>query len=316
MDDEAWLWHARYGHLNFRSLHELGAMEMVEGIPLIRRGEQVCAGCALGKQHLAPFPRGSTYRAMTGIELVHGDLCGHITPPTPGGKSFFLLIVDDYSRYMLLELLASKAEAFQYFKKIQAAAETKSGYHLKAFKTDRGGEFNSTVFAAYCSERGIKSNTTAPYSPQQNGVVEQRNQTIVEMARCLLKSMKVPAKFWGEAVKVAVYILNRSPTKSLNQKTPYEAWFSKKPGVQHLRTFGCRAYAKRVRPGVTKLSDRSIPGVFLGYETGTKAYRVYDPINDKLIVSRDVIFDEKRGWNWEEKMSSEGRSEEEASFSF
>ena len=117
--------------------------------------------------------------------------------------------------------------------------------------------------------------------------------------------MQVPGKYWGEAVKAAVYILNRSPTKSLNGKTPFEAWFGKKPGVKHLRTFGCLAYVKKVGPGVTKLSDRSVPGVFFGYEPGTKGYRVYDPVNNKLMVTRDVIFDEKRGWNWVESSSSQ-----------
>jgi len=175
MSDEARLWHARYGHLNFRSLHELGAQEMVEGIPVIRRAEQVCDGCALGKHHRTPFPRASSFRAEAGLELVHGDLCGHVTPPTPGGKSFFLLIVDDYSRYMWIELLASKSEALQYFKKIKAAAEVESGHHLKAFRTDRGGEFNSGAFISFCDESSIKHNTTTPYSPQQNGVVERRN---------------------------------------------------------------------------------------------------------------------------------------------
>jgi len=119
------------------------------------------------------------------------------------------------------------------------------------------------------------------------------------MARCLLKSMGVPARFWGEAVKTAVYLLNCAPTKSLSDQTPFEAWFGRKPGVKHLRTFGCKAYVKRVGPGISKLSDRSVLGVFLGYEPRTKGYRIYDPMKDKLMISRDVIFDEKVIWNWE-----------------
>jgi hypothetical protein len=216
---------------------------------------------------------------------------------------------------MWLELIKSKDEAFTSFKKIKAAAESESGKRLKAFRTDRGGEFNSGVFTVYCNEHGIKHNTTAPWTPQQNGVVERRNQSVVEMARCLLKSMKVPGCFWGEAVMVAVYLLNRAPTKSLNGKTPYEAWFGKKPGVHHLRTFGCMAYAKKLGPGVSKLSDRSIPGVFLGYEPGSKAYRIYDPVNRKLIISRDVLFDERKGWNWGEKRTG-GTTDTEVEPSF
>jgi hypothetical protein len=105
--------------------------------------------------------------------------------------------------------------------------------------------------------------------------------------------------FLGEAVMVAVYLLNHSPTKSLNGKTPFKAWFGRKPGVRHLRMFGCVAYAKRNGPGVTKLDDRSTSGVFLGYELGTKGYMVYDAMNDRLLVTRDVVFNEKKAWNWE-----------------
>jgi hypothetical protein len=175
----------------------MGAQGMVQGLPLILRVEQVCDGCMLGKQHRKPFPQSSNYRATTGLELVHGDLCGQISPPTPGGKSFFLLIVDDHSRYMWLELLASKDEALQYFKKFKTAAELESAHRLKAFRTDRGGEFSSGAFVSFCSELGIKHNISTAYTPQQNGVVERRNQTVVEMARCLLKSKGVLGKFWG-----------------------------------------------------------------------------------------------------------------------
>ena len=172
MDETAWLWHARYGHLNFRALQELGSKEMVVRLPRVRAVEQVCDGCALGKQHRSPFPRASPYRAKEALELVHADLCGQISPPTPGGKSYFLLVVDDMSRYMWLELQATKDEAFVCFKKIKAAAEMESGRRLKAFRTDCGGEFNSGVFVTFCNDNGIKHNRTTPYTPQQNGVVE------------------------------------------------------------------------------------------------------------------------------------------------
>jgi len=94
------------------------------------------------------------------------DLCGQITPPTPGGKSYFLLIVDDFSHYMWLEVLAAKSEALECFKRFRAAADLESGRRLKAFRTDRGGEFNSGAFVVFCSDHGIKHNTTTPYTPQ------------------------------------------------------------------------------------------------------------------------------------------------------
>jgi transposase InsO family protein len=115
---------------------------------------------------------------------------------------------------MWLALLSTKDEALDALKKIQQAAETERELKLKAFRIDRGGEFTSKEFASHCEDHGIKHFLTAPYTPQQNGVVERRNQTVVGMARSLLKSMGVPASFWGEAVTTAVYLLNRSPTKS------------------------------------------------------------------------------------------------------
>jgi hypothetical protein len=110
MEQEAWRWHARFGHLNFKALRELGSKGMVEGLPQIKQIEQVCDDYALGKQHRAAFPRASNYRASGGLELVHSDLCGQILPPTPGGKEYFLLVVDDYSRFMWIELLEKKVK--------------------------------------------------------------------------------------------------------------------------------------------------------------------------------------------------------------
>ena len=164
----------------------------------------------------------------------------------------------------------------------QAGVEGETGRKLRLLRTDRGGEFTSATFTTFCAEEGMGRQLTAPYSPQQNGVVERRNQTVVEMVRCLLKSMGVPSYFWAEAVKTAVYLLNRAPTRSLEGVTPYEAWHGRKPSVQHLRTFGCTAHVKRTGPGITKLSDRSTPMIFVGYEEGSKAYRAYDPATKKV----------------------------------
>lgn len=255
------------------------------------------------------------YRAKDLLELAHGDLCGPITPTTPGGSSYFLLIVDDCSRYMWLRLIKSKDQALGAFKIIKTRSDIECQGKLKTFKTDRGGEFNSKEFVDYCEEWGVKKLLIAPYSPQQNGVVERRNQTIVEMARSLLKSTNIPTRFCGEAVVTAVYLLNCSTTKGLFGKTPYEAWYDKKPSVHHFRTFGCVAHVKTVKPHTKRLDDRSIPMVFIGYEPGTKAYRCYDPKTDRLHVSRDVVFEEGRCWDWSaECMQEEASKSKESTF--
>jgi Integrase core domain len=225
-------------------------------------------------------------------------MCGPITPQTPADNKYFLLMVDDYSRYMWIVLLKSKDKAFQAFKEIKVAAEVETNAKLKAFRTDRGSEFKSNEFNDYCKQMGIKRYLTAPYSPQQNGVVERRNQTVVAMARSMMKSMNMPAEFWGEAVATAVYILNRAPTKSLIGMTPYEAWYKRKPAVHHMRTFGYVAHVKEVKDHIRKLAARSSPMVFIGYESGSKAYRVYDPSTKKVSITRDVIFEEEKAWDW------------------
>jgi transposase InsO family protein len=294
----AWRWHARYGHLNFPSLRKLAQQEMVRGLPLLQQVTQVCDGCLLGKQRRAAFPTQSKYRADEHLELVHGDLCGPIEPATPAGNRYFLLLVDDMSRYMWLTLIRSKDEAANAIKHFQAHAEVESGRKLRALRTDRGGEFTSIEFGEYCANLRVGRQLTAPYSPQQNGVVERRNQTIVATARSMMKAKGVPGRFWGEAMSTAVFLLNRSPTKSLDNQTPYEAWYGQRPAVHFLRTFGCVGHVKITKPGLKKLDDRSAPMVLLGYEQGSKAYRLYDPVSERVHVSRDVVFDEDAAWDW------------------
>jgi hypothetical protein len=126
-------------------------------------------------------------------------------------------------------------------------------------RTDNDGEFTAAEFASYCADEGVQRHYSASYSPQQNNVVEQRNQTAVGMARALLKQRGMSTVFWGEAVVTAVYILNRSPTKALNRMTLYEPWHGSKPAVSHLRVFSCLAFTKELGH-IGKLDDRSTPG--------------------------------------------------------
>lgn len=296
--DVSWLWHARYGHLNFDALRSLAQHDMVKGLPLVCHKDRVCDGCLIGKQRRLPFPKHATFRAEKSLELVYTDLCGPITPATPAGNRYFMLIVDDFSRFMWGVLLKTKDQAFVAFRRFKAAAELKSGLKLKVLRSDRGGEFTSVEFNSFCEDHGIQRQLTAPYSPQQNGVVERRNQTVVAMARCLLKSQNMPGCYWGEAVATAIYILNRAPTKSVAGKTPYEAWNGYKPNVGHLRTFGCLAHVKVTGPSGGKLADRSIPMVLIGYEKGSNAYRLVNPETNRVCVSRDVVFEESKGWQW------------------
>ena len=198
---------------------------------------------------------------------------------------------------MWLALLTTKDEAATAIIRLQKWVEAESSCKLRTLRTDHGGEFTSGSFTAYCAELGVERHLTAPYSPQQNGVVERRNQTIVGMARSLLKAKKVPGEFWGEPVSTAVFILNRSPTKSVDGKTPFEAWHGYKPDVHYKRAFGCVVHVRETRPGLKKLDDCSRPMIFVGYPAGTKGYRAFDPATGRVHITRDAVFDESARWD-------------------
>jgi hypothetical protein len=202
-----------------------------------------------------------------------------------------MLLIDDLSRYMWVVVLGSKGEVADAIRRAQAAAEAECGRKLRVLHTDNGGEFTVVEFTSYCVDEGVQRHYSAPYSSQQNDVIERSNQIVVGMAHTLLKQRGMPTVFWGEAVVTAVYIVSRSPTKTLNDRTPYEAWHGRKPAVSHLRVLGCLTFTKELGH-IGKLDDRSTPGVFIGYVEGSKAYHILDPGTQRVRTTRDVVFDE------------------------
>ncbi|XP_074324274.1 uncharacterized protein LOC141661189 [Apium graveolens] len=209
-------------------------------------------------------------------------------------KKLFFLLVDDYTRLMWVYMLKNKSDAFEVLKKFQVKVEKEKREKIGTFRTDRGGEFMSKEFISYCDNQGINRYFTAPYTPQQNDVVERRNRTVVEMGRSFLKQMKMPSVMWTEAIRHVVYVLNRLPTRALSGQTSHEVWKGCKPDIQHIRVFGCVVHMKVPSDKVKKLDDRSLMVVNLGKEPGTKAYRMFDPKEKKLYVSRDMVFEEER----------------------
>ena len=165
---------------------------------------------------------------------------------------------------MWLILLNEKGEAFEKFKRPKELIEQEVGESIITFRTDRGGEFTSRDFNMYCEDKGIRRHLTAPYTPQQNGVVERRNRLIMEMARSILKHMHMPNYPWGESVRHATYLINRIATRSLKDQTPYEVLRGRKPNLNHLRVFGCIGYTKVGKVHLKKLDDRSRVLVHLG----------------------------------------------------
>ncbi|KAG8480148.1 hypothetical protein CXB51_024926 [Gossypium anomalum] len=303
------LWHQRLGHANFKSMARMVSKEMVENFTKSVQNENVCEVCQMGKQARLPFPTNTTWRASSKLELVHSDVCGPMRTESLSGNRYFILFINDSTRYCWIYFLKHKSEVAQVFMKFKAAVETETGCKIKTIRSDNGTEYTSAQFQAICNDAGIKHQLTNVYTSQQNGVCERKNRSLLDMARCLLFEKKLPKNLWAEAVNTAVYLQNRLPTKALEQKTPFEGWFGFKPSVQHLRVFGCLCYAHIPAVKRDKLSKRAKPGILVGYSSVKKGYRILDPSTNKVQVSRDVVFDEKAYLNWE-RNQPEATSEE------
>jgi hypothetical protein len=165
-DDGAWQWHERFGHLNFEALKRLSANEMVRCLLCLDHAEQFCNVYVLTKQRRLPFPQQSSFRAKERLELVHGDLCGPVTLATLGGRRYFLLLVNDLSRYMWVMILGSKGEATNAIRRVQVDAEVECSRKLRMLRIDNGGKFTVAEFASYCVDEGVQRHYSALYSPQ------------------------------------------------------------------------------------------------------------------------------------------------------
>lgn len=287
------LWHRRYGHLGTKNMRKLVVKNMVVGLNCdMTKDIGVCEPCAEGKHHRTKFPTSGATRSDSVLGLVHSDVCGKMSTQSLSGSEYFLTLIDDKTRYTWVYVLRRKDQVFERFLEWRALVENSTGQKLKVLRTDNGGEFTSKEFESHLRKTGVKHELTVPRNPEQNGVAERMNRTIVEMARSMLADAKLPSKFWAEAVSTAVYLRNRSPTISVEGMTPFEALTSKKPHVEMFRVFGCLAYAHIPKVEREKFDPKARRCIFLGYGATTKAYRVYDVKRSKVVISRDIIFDE------------------------
>ena len=287
-------WHNRYGHLNEKDLKKLISKDMVKGVSLDSFAKMpFCEICVLGKQSATPFPQVSLTKSDKLLELVHSDVCGPMRTRSIGGAVSFVTFIDDKSRYVDVFFLKAKSEVKECFLKYKALAENETECQIKTLRTDNGLEYCGAELTKEIEQAGIRRERTVAHTPQQNGVAERMNRTLVEMARCLLIKSNLPPSFWAEAIATAAYIRNRCPSRNLDEITPFEARFGHKPDVSNLRTFGCKAYALNKEPGRSKLGPKSKPCIFMGYSDESKAYRLWDPAGRKIIKSRDVIFNEE-----------------------
>src|ERR1044072_2497163 len=224
------------------------------------------------------------------------------------GSKYYAIFIDDFSRMCWIYFLKFKSEVAEVFWKFKSWIENQSGLKFQILRTDNGAEYTSTKFNLFCEEEGIEHQLTTPYTPQQNGVSERKNRTVMEMARCLLNEKNLPKKFCAEAANTAVFLLNRLPTKAIKGKTSFEAWYGFKPLFSNLKVFGCVCFSHVPQVKRDKLGKKAEYGIFIGYSNVAKAYKDFQQKSGKILVSRDVHFEEEQEWNWEEGKPSTGNT--------
>ena len=298
-------WHERLAHVSKDTLIKFGE-SAIEDLDLgideksSDDQQQPCKSCIHGKQHRKPFPSRNRRRGKP-LELVHSDLCEANVTSIGGGKQV-LTFTDDHANHSMAYILPDKnaSTVLNAFKEYQAWAERQTGHKIKELRTDRGTEYMGEMIK-YVKSQGIEHNPTAGYSPQSNGVAERMNRTLFEMACTMLDSAGAPLELWAEAILAATHIRNRLPSRTLDGKSPHEAWTGQKPTVGHIRKWGCKVYRlinKKTGRRKFQKNFKSLEGFLVGYELpGGVNYRIYHPKTKTFKVSRDVIFDEREFFN-------------------
>lgn len=297
-------WHSVLGHRDIEVVKTLATGKHVEGVTFGKCTAECsnklnCEICLQGKMSRIKFPKRSENRANDLLQLVHSDVCGPMQTLSPSGKRYVLTFIDDFSRYTTVYLLAAKSETLSRFKEYVEICKTMFGRKPKFIRSDNGGEYVNKQFTEYLQQEGIQQQKTAPYTPQQNGLAERKNRTLIEMARCMILESGMGNSFWAEAVTMANFMQNRLPARNI-EKTPFEYWYGTKPSMEQFKRFGAKCYVFTPDERRRKLDAKANEAVLVGYDLASKAYRCYVPTTKRVIISRDVKFVTKNDeWNTE-----------------
>lgn len=299
----AQLWHQRFGHLSSTSLQKVHAVTTGLKEPITALQEH-CETCIKAKT-VRVVNRKAPERATAPLERIHSDFWGPYSVPTLQGSTYMLTFTDDYTRKSWVYLTKSRDQLRTVFLQYKSLVELESGHKIKAIRCDNASEYKA-LGALLQKDYGVQFEYTTVYTPEQNGVSERLNRSLISMARTMLLDAKLPVRFWGEAVITASYLRNRTPIGP-EGKTPEEAYSGKKPNIGHLRTYGCVAYAYTPREKRLKLDNTAIKTCLIGYMPTSRQYRLYEPIGDQIIVSTAPVFaeNERLQWNWNEVLTGE-----------
>lgn len=297
------LCHERMGHMNFQSLREMADAGRIPGLKITSLESLFCESCQYGKLHQKPFKDNLQERAKKPGEHIHSDVCGKISTTSIGGADYFVLFKDDCTSYRFAYFITHKNDVFSKFLEFEKLVEKQTGNKIKVFRSDNGGEFVNHQFQSHLKAHGIIHETSTPYTAAQNGRAERDLRSIVESAGTMLTATDLPRSFRAEAVNTAVYILNRRPCKPNNTQTPFEKWTGKELTLTHIKKFGATAYAHTPKQFRSKFENKSKNLTLIGYDGYSTNYRLYDKNSGKVIVARDVIFNEENIKGPEKKTS-------------
>ena len=286
--------HRRLGHISLDAVRSLINGGLVTGIQLKKReaGENsFCLDCLQGKATREEIPK--VRKGPGGKKFgdeIHSDVWGPARTESKGGKLYYVTFTDDVTRFTHLYLLRAKSDVFDAYQKYAAWCETQLGTRIKVLHSDRGGEYLASKFIDFLEKRGTRQKLTVHDTPQQNGVAERRNRTILEGIRAILNESSLPKNMWGEAARHIIWLMNRTQTKAVDGKTPYEAVFDKKPDLRGLRIWGERIWVRLEDPG-DKLEGRVKEAQWLGLDEQSKGVRVYWPDKQTVTVERNVYYE-------------------------
>lgn len=283
------LWHSRMGHPGDTCLQELVRYKMVDGLENVSP-IGICDVCIEGKQCRYPF-KGNRPKSSRVLERIHTDVCGPFDPQTWDGYKYFVTFIDDYSHFTYMYLLKRKSDVYESFVEFESMATALHNVPISMVTVDQGTEYRSNKAKEYFKKKGIQIQNTVAYTPQQNGVAERFNRTLVEKIRSMLLDSNAPKELWGEAALTGTYLINRSPCRSIyDKKTPAEIWYKRKPDFSKLRVFGCKAFVWVPNQKRKKLDPKSKRMIMAGY--ACNGYRLWDQEAMKIVIARDVRFDE------------------------
>ena len=241
-----------------------------------------------------PLPALREVRSKRRLQLVHTDVCGLIPTKSIGGNKYFITFVADYSRCCAVYCLKNKAEVLNKFKQFERRVAIDSCQNIASLQSYNGGEYLSLEFDSYMESKGIHHELIVPYSPEQNGVAERMNRTLLESVRSMMFHAGLPNRFRAEVVECAAYIRNNTSTSAIKgNKTPFEVLSGNKPDVSHLKVFGCMEYTHVPDAQRHKLDKKAVKLRFIGYSIQSKGYRLLDKETSLVYIRRDVVFNEQ-----------------------